>query len=104
MALVIIVICFGASTMFGYSYYGKKCFTYLFGAENARVYDFIYLSSLYVGAIWTASLVVNVIDTAYALMTVPNMLATLILAPKVMSATRDYLARSRSIGIGKTRT
>ena len=96
MVLVIIVICFGASTMFGYSYYGKKCFSYLFGAENSRIYDFIYLSSLYVGAVWTASLVVNVIDTAYALMTVPNMIAALLLAPKVMSATREYFSRTRS--------
>jgi len=93
-ALVVIVVCFGSSTMFGYSYYGKKCFGYLFGFEHARFYDLVYLFSLYVGAVWTAGMVVNLIDTFYALMTFPNMLAALLLAPKVMSAARDYFSRS----------
>jgi len=93
LALVIIVICFGSSTMFGYSYYGRKCFGYLFGAERAKLYDILYLFSLYVGAVWTAGMVVNVIDTAYALMTFPNMIAALLLAPKVMSAARDYFSK-----------
>ncbi len=93
LALVVIVICFGSSTMFGYSYYGRKCFSYLFGAENAKYYNFFYLSSLYLGAVWTAGVVVNVIDTAYALMTFPNMIATLLLAPKVMFAARRYFSQ-----------
>jgi AGCS family alanine or glycine:cation symporter len=92
--LVGIVVCFGSSTMFGYSYYGKKCFSYLFGYEHARFYDLVYLLSLYVGAVWTAGMVVNLIDTFYALMTFPNMLAALLLAPKVMSAARNYFSRS----------
>ena len=95
--LVIIVICFGSSTMFGYSYYGRKCFSYLFGAEHARLYDVFYLLALYVGAVWTAGMVVNLIDTFYALMAFPNMIAALLLAPKVMAATRAYFARSRDL-------
>jgi len=93
--LVIIVICFGSSTMFGYSYYGRKCFSYLFGAERAKVYDVLYLLSLYVGAVWTVGMVVNLIDTFYALMAFPNMIAALLLAPKVMSATRAYFSKSQ---------
>ena len=34
--------------------------------------------------------VLPLIDTAYALMALPNMLATLYLAPRVMRATREY--------------
>jgi AGCS family alanine or glycine:cation symporter len=94
LVLVIIVICFGSSTMFGYSYYGRKCFTYLFGVERARMYDLIYLFALYVGAVWTANMVVNVIDTFYALMTFPNMIAALLLSPKVMAAARKYFSKS----------
>jgi AGCS family alanine or glycine:cation symporter len=93
LTLVIIVICFGSSTMFGYSYYGRKCFSYLFGAEKAGAYDLLYLGSLYAGAVWTAGIVVNLIDTFYALMTFPNMIAALLLAPKVMKATRVYLSK-----------
>ena len=48
---------------------------------------------LFMGAIWSPSMVVNIIDTSFAMMTLPNMIATLILAPRVMRATKDYFAR-----------
>jgi len=38
-------------------------------------------------------MVINLIDTTFAMMAVPNMIATLILAPKVVEATKDYVAR-----------
>ncbi len=84
---------FGFTTMISYSYYGRKCFSYLFGARWSWLYLVFYLGMLYVGAKWSADLVVNLIDTAYALMAWPNMLATLILAPKVLEATRQYFRR-----------
>ena len=90
--LAIVVVCFGVSTMFGYSYYGKKCFSYLFGAENGRIYDLIYLLSVILGSVWSVGLVVNVIDTAFALMAIPNMIAVLFLAPCVMRAARKYFS------------
>ena len=90
--LTLIVLLFGFSTMFGYSYYGKKCFVYLFGAERARLYDWFYLATLIVGAVWSASMVVNLIDTAFALMAFPNMVAVLLLAPRVMDAARRYFS------------
>ena len=94
-ALVVTVLLFGISTMFGYSYYGKKCFSHLFGAEHGRIYEFFYLIMLFVGAIWSAAVVVNLLDAAFALMALPNMVATLLLAPKVMAVTKEYLSRYR---------
>ncbi len=95
LLLVTAAMLFGFSTMIGYSYYGRKCFAYLFGAERAKIYDAFYLGMLFLGAIWTVGAVINLIDTAYALMAVPNMIATLYLAPKVMVATREYFSRLR---------
>ena len=91
--LVIAAVLFGFSTMIGYSYYGRKCFSFLFGARRARLYDVFYLGMLFAGAVWSAASVVNLIDTAYALMAWPNMIAVLWLSPKVMTATRDYFRR-----------
>ncbi len=88
--LTVIVLLFGLSTMFGYSYYGRKCFSYLFGAEHSRFYDWVYLGSLLAGAVWSAGMVVNLIDTAFALMAFPNMVALLLLSPRVMKAARRY--------------
>jgi len=91
--LLLVVTMFALTTMFGYSYYGKKCFSYLFGAERGRVYDVIYLIALFCGAVWSLDVVINLLDTAFACMAFPNMLATLILAPRVMRATREYLKK-----------
>lgn len=93
VGLMIIVVLFGMTTMFGYSYYGKKCFSYLFGAEQGRIYDIIFLMTLFAGAVWSANMVVNLLDSAFALMALPNMIATLFLAKRVMEATRSYYAR-----------
>lgn len=90
LLLTLIVLLFGVSTMFGYSYYGRKCFSYLFGASRSRLYDWIYLGSLWAGAVWSAGMVVNLIDTAFALMAFPNMVAVLLLSPRVMRAARHY--------------
>jgi AGCS family alanine or glycine:cation symporter len=46
--------------------------------------------------VWSVGSVINLIDSAYAMMAIPNMLATLILAPKVMVATRAYFGRLRA--------
>ncbi len=91
--LMLVVVLFAFSTMFGYSYYGRKCFGFLFGVERARIYDFFFVAMLLVGAVWSAGVVVNLLDTAFALMAFPNMIATLILAPRVIRATRGYFAR-----------
>ena len=90
LLLTIVVILFALSTMFGYSYYGKKCFSFVFGAKWDRIYDWVYLGSLWVAAVWSARMVVNLIDTAFALMAFPNMIAVLLLAPKVMTAAKRY--------------
>lgn len=93
LILIVMVVLFGFTTMVGNSYYGRKCFAYLFGAERARLYDLFYMSMLMLGALGSVSAVINLIDTAYALMALPNMIAVLILAPRVMAATRDYFKK-----------
>lgn len=91
--LTVVVLLFGLSTMIGYSYYGRKCFSYLFGAERGGIYTAFYVVMLFLGSIWSVDMVVNLLDTAFAMMAVPNMIATLILAPRVVAATRDYFTR-----------
>ena len=64
--LVLIVMMFAISTMVSYSYYGKRCFAYLFGAKRDGLYTWFYLLGIFVGAWWSASMVINLIDTALA--------------------------------------
>lgn len=93
--LTVVVLLFSFSTMFGYSFYGRTCFAYLFGEKHIRLFDIFFVGTLYVGAIYSADIVVNLLDSAFAFMALPNMLATLILAPRVMRAAEEYFARMR---------
>ena len=95
-ALVLIVALFALSTMMGYSFYGRQCFNYLFGAKRGSLYTVIYLAGLFLGGILQPDLVINTIDTAFAMMAAPNMIATVILAPVVMKAARHYFSRLKA--------
>lgn len=91
--LLICVLIFSITTMFTYSYYGTKCLNFLGGAHNKHYYNYFYIFTIFVGSITTIDMVINLIDGMFALMAIPTMTATILLAPKVMNATKDYFAR-----------
>ena len=76
--------------MFTYSYYGTKCLSYLIGEKNKKYYNYIYIFSIMIAAIASVEIMINIIDIFFALMIIPTMLATIILAPKVVEALKNY--------------
>lgn len=88
--LMICVIIFSMSTMIGYSYYGSKCTSYLFGSRYKKYYRIVYVATIAAASIVTIDVAVNFIDGMYALMAIPTMTATLLLAPRVMKEARIY--------------
>lgn len=93
--LMAAVLVFALSTMFTYSYYGHKCFNYLFGADKANYYNFFYLGTIVIGAVTSLSVVMSFVDAMYAIMAFPTMISTIYLAPKVKEATKDYFRRMK---------
>ncbi len=93
--LMLAVLVFALSTMFTYSYYGHKCFNYLFGADKADYYNYFYLVTIVAGAVVSLDVVISFIDGMYAIMAIPTMISTLYLAPKVKAATKDYFQRHK---------
>lgn len=91
--LMLMVFIFAFSTMFSYSYYGVKCTGYLFGAHNAKYYNYFFLIMLIVAAMIPLKAAVGLIDLAYALMALPTMITLFILAPKVRAAQKKYFAQ-----------
>jgi len=91
--LIICVFIFSITTMFTYSYYGSKCLNFLAGADKKHYYNYFYIFTIFFGAITSIDMVINLIDGMFALMAIPTMTASLLLAPKVMEATRDYFSR-----------
>src|SRR5574344_26044 len=81
--LMTIVFFFAFSTMFSYSYYGLKCTSYLFGTKKAKYYNYFYVVMLVVAAMIALGTAVSLMDMAFALMALPNMIALILLSPKV---------------------
>ena len=88
--LLVCVLIFSVSSLFSYSYYGTKCLSFLMGDENKKKYNYIYIISIMVGATTSLSMMINLIDTFFALMAIPTMIATLLLAPKVVTKLKEY--------------
>lgn len=94
--LMIAVLIFALSTMFTYSYYGHKCFNYLFGADKANYYNYFYLLTIVAGAVVSLEVVISLVDGLYAIMAIPTMISTIYLAPKVKAAAKDYFERMKA--------
>ena len=91
--LLFSVITFALSTMFGYSYYGCKCASYLFGTGSKVYYRIFYVLTLIVGAVLPLELAVAIVDSMFALMAIPTMISALYLSGHVEKEFRRYFSQ-----------
>ncbi|MBU2928443.1 alanine/glycine:cation symporter family protein [Winogradskyella psychrotolerans] len=91
--LLICIAVFSMSSLFSYSYYGTKCMSFLFGADKKHYYNYFYILSIFIGATTSLTMMINLIDGVFALMAIPTMVATLILAPKVIKELKRYIVQ-----------
>lgn len=94
--LMIAVTAFALSTILTYSYYGVKSLSFLAGTTIGKGFNYFYIVTIIIAAVASVDLVVNLMDLAYALMLIPNMIAVLLLAPRVNRAATDYFARYKA--------
>ncbi|WP_273568028.1 alanine/glycine:cation symporter family protein [Maribacter halichondriae] len=90
--LMIIVTAFALSTLFTYSYYGVKSLSFLTNAKIGKLYNVYFIITIVFAAVASVELVTYLIDLSYALMVIPNMIAVLLLAPKVNVAAKEYFS------------
>jgi AGCS family alanine or glycine:cation symporter len=88
--LMICVFIFSLSSLFSYSYYGTKCLSFLIGDDKKHYYNYVYIISIILAATTPFSMMLNLIDGIFALMAIPTMIATFILAPKVIKEIKRY--------------
>ena len=89
------LVFFAYSTMIAWSYYGDRCFEYLFGPKAVPIYRYIFCVFVFLGTISGLDLVWTMADSLNALMAVPNLIALLGLSPLIARESRDYLRRLR---------
>ena len=67
--------------------------SFLLGAKNKHVYNYIYILSIIIGATTSLSMMINLIDGFFALMAIPTMIATVAMAPRVVKEIHAYKKR-----------
>ncbi|MDE5685244.1 MAG: alanine:cation symporter family protein, partial [Paramuribaculum sp.] len=94
--LMLIVTCFALSSMFSYSFYGRRCAHYLFGPSGERVYIWFFIVTLVVFAVISLDAAVGLCDLFYAFMAFPTMLTLVLLRGRVREESMRYFGESQS--------
>ncbi len=81
---------FAFTTILGWSFYGEKCFQYLFGTRAIMLYRIVFVIAIPLGAMAKLDLIWLMADTFNALMAIPNLIGLALLSPVVFKLTRDY--------------
>jgi AGCS family alanine or glycine:cation symporter len=94
--LSVAVILFAFSTMISWSYYGERCWTWLFGERTSLIYKLIFLAFVFLGSIWTATNVLVFGDLMILGMAFPNIIGVLLLSGRVKRDLDDYVGKLKA--------
>ena len=101
MIVLLCVLLFAISTAISWSYYGDRCAYYLFGTKALMPYKLVYVAMHFVGAVVPLASVWALGDVMLGMVILPNLLALLLLAPKVKELTNSYFERQPWLDAGK---
>ncbi len=86
---------FAFTTILGWSYYGERCWQYLFSEKSVIIYRVLWVLAVLGFANVKVDFVWNLSDTLNGLMAVPNLIGLLLLAPMVFQVTREYFDKEK---------
>ncbi len=95
------VFLFAFSTIISWSYYGERCFSYVFGEKHSLIFKLSLCVVVFLGAITTANNVLEFGDLMILGMAFPNILGLYFLAPKVKQELNDYMEKLKTRKIHK---
>jgi AGCS family alanine or glycine:cation symporter len=87
---------FAYSTMISWSYYGERCWAYLFGDGTSMVYRGIFLVFTFLGSVVSAKNMMDFGDLMIFGMMIPNMIGLFLLSNKVKKDLDEYWAKLKS--------
>jgi AGCS family alanine or glycine:cation symporter len=94
----IAILLFAFTTILGWSYYGERAVTYLFGPKSVVPYKVIFILVIAFGCMSGLALVWDISDTFNGFMAVPNLIAITLMSGQVIAMIQDYKSRNN---IGK---
>ncbi|MDT9559164.1 sodium:alanine symporter family protein [Streptococcus mutans] len=103
LVLTLCLVLFAFTTILGWSYYGERCFEFLFGVKHINIYRSIFIIMVALGGLLELDLIWTIADIVNGLMAIPNLIALLALSPIIIAETRNYFKRKNKSFI-KTKT
>jgi len=100
--LTVCIFLFAYSTMIAWCYYGERGWIYLLdhfggiGLKTVIIFRVLFVMSIVVGAVNQLSDVIDFTDAMILSMALPNIVGSIILAPKLLPLVQDYMARLAS--------
>lgn len=85
--LNISIVIFGFATIIGWYYYGRECFLFLFKKE--KIFLYIYIIFLILGAIYSSKKIWIISDVLNHLMAIPNIIAIYALLPTIKKISKE---------------
>lgn len=96
MVLGVAVALFAFSTMISWSYYGERCWAYIFGDGSSMLYRILFLTFTFLGSIITAQQVLDFGDLMILGMAFPNVLGVLLLSGGVRKDLDEYWTKLKN--------
>ncbi|MCH2112964.1 MAG: alanine:cation symporter family protein [Planctomycetes bacterium] len=90
------VVLFAFSTMISWSYYGERCWAWLFGDGSSMVYRILFLAMVFLGSIITSTNVLDFGDLMILGMAFPNILGLYFLQGEVHQDLTAYLNKLKN--------
>ena len=85
------LVIFAFTTILGWSFYGERCTTYLFGDKAVLPFRLVWVAVVVIGAVaGDRGVVWSIADTLNGLMALPNLVALLLLSGTVFKLTKNY--------------
>lgn len=94
--LGVAVVLFAYSTMIAWSYYGERCWAYLFGERYSLGYKLLFVLFVFLGSITSATNILDFSDLMILSMAFPNILGVYILSGRVKESLDTYMTKVRS--------
>ena len=91
------VFLFAFSTIISWSYYGERCFSFVFGEGRALIYKLSVLLIILLGAMATSVEIMTFCDLMILSMSLPNLLGVLMLSGKVKRSMKEYISNLKNI-------
>lgn len=95
LALTISLVLFAFTTILGWSYYGERCFEFLFGTKFLVLYRLIFIAMVALGGFLQLDLIWVIADIVNGLMALPNLIALLALSPIIIAETKAYFEKKK---------